>query len=72
MRAIARFIVGLLALFAILRTCLAACVTFKVIRTPNADGNVISYSLGFLVGSALFVALFVWLFRKLAPRDDLA
>ena len=72
MRAVARFIVGLLALLAICRTCLAAYITFKVIQTTKGQGFAISEALGFLAGSAMFVALFVWLFRKLAPRDDLA
>ena len=72
MRVIARCIVGLLALGAIFRMCVALYVTVKVIQTSKADSLAIPHALGFLAGSACLVALFVWLFRKLAPKDDLA
>ncbi len=68
MRLVGRIIVALLLLGSGIQTILALLAIVLTFRNPNAPDEAISQSIGFFVGSVLFLTLLVWLFRKLGPR----
>jgi hypothetical protein len=67
MRLIGRVIVALFIVGSGIQTILAVLGIVMTFRNPNAPEEAIAQSLGFFVGSVLFLMLLVWVFRKIGP-----
>lgn len=72
MRLLGRIIVALFIVGSGIQTILALSAIVLTFRNPNAPEEAIAQSIGFFVGSLLFLTLLLWLFRKLGPRKDSA
>jgi hypothetical protein len=71
MRFVGRIIVALFILGSGIQSILALLAIVLTFRNPNAPEEAIAQSIGFFVGSVLFLVFLVWLFRKIGPRKVL-
>jgi hypothetical protein len=45
---------------------------YVVVRNPQNAPNMMAESIGFATGAVVFTAMLIWIFLKLAPRENAA